>query len=213
VTHHHGLGQELAKLLKADLLNLAHSAGSNQLQINRLHEHVLNNQIDRNDLIYWQITQISRKNDRLQMDRFNEVEQIQKEHFSEKYHHYICQSNNIFDKKKRIDILSNSPLLETKDIDVDQDLETLLSTIILTSYFVPKIIVAFGWQKVMESWRAAIFKTKLKEHNINFLEETYLEYVIKNNLEMEDDMHPARSAGEIFSKKIIHPKLISLGWC
>ena len=220
LTHNYGLREELANLMNVDLLNLAHSAGSNLLQINRFHEAILNKQIDKTDVIYWQVTGCYRPYKRLQMNKFEEIDKIQKEQFTGHLHHYVCNSVNIFDKKNRIDLLSNSPVIKIEydvngepiDFDVNQELQKLLSTIILASHFTPRIIVVFGWENVMPNSTMRIFKKQLHEHQINYIDDPYLEYAIKNDLEMLDDNHPAAVSGEIFSKKIIYPKLVSLGW-
>jgi len=211
LTHNYGLTEELSNLLNVDLLNFAYTAGSNQLQINRFHEAILNKQIDKTDIVYWQVTSVIRGYDRLQMNRFEEIDKIQKEQFTGFLHHYICDSVNIFDKKNRIDLLSTSPV-NPIELDENQELQTLLSTIILASYFTPKIIVVFGWKNVMTRSQMDIFKKQLLEHRINYIDYPYLEYATTNSLEMLDDNHPAAVSGEIFSKKIIYPKLVSLGW-
>jgi hypothetical protein len=211
LTHNYGLADELANLMNMELLNLAHVAGSNQLQINRFHEVILNKKIDKTDVIYWQVTGMARSYSRLQMDRFKEIDKIQKEQFTGFFHHYVCDSVNIFDKKNRIDLLSNSPINPIV-LDVNQELQTLLSTIILASHFTHRIIVVFGWENVMSKYQMSIFKKQLLEHQINYIDESYLEYAIINGLEMMDDNHPAYVSGRIFSKKIIYPKLLSLGW-
>ena len=211
LTHNHGLTEELANLLNVDLLNLAQTAGANQLQINRFHEAILNKQIDKTDIVYWQVTSVIRGYDRLQMNRFEEIDKIQKEQFTGFLHHYICGSVNIFDKKNRIDLLSTSPV-NPKNLDENQELQTLLSTIILASYFTPKIIVVFGWKNVMTRSQMDIFKKQLLEHRINYIDYPYLEYATANGLEMLDNNHPAAVSGGIYSKKIIYPKLVSLGW-
>jgi hypothetical protein len=77
LTHNYGLTEELANLLNVDLLNLAYTAGSNQLQINRFHEAILNKQIDKTDIVYWQVTSVIRGYNRLQMNRFEEIDKTQ----------------------------------------------------------------------------------------------------------------------------------------
>ena len=211
LTAFEGVKEELARLINADLLNLAYPAGSNQLQINRLHEMVIDNQIDREDVVYWQITSIDRKYDRLPMSRFAEVSKIQQEQFADGYHHYVCGRENIFDKKSRIDLLNNTPI-ETKKIDIYQDLQMLLATIIMLSRMAPKTIIVIGWNNLMPVHHLTMFKNYLTDHHINFIDQSYLEYAVDRRLLMLDDMHPSKEAGQEYAKKVVHPKLISLGW-
>ena len=206
-----GVKEELATLINADLLNLSHSAGSNQLQVNRLHDLILNGQLDSTDIVYWQITSVFRKYERLQMNRFDEIDKIQKKQFVDPYHHYVCDSKNIFDNELRIDLLCNSPV-KIKEIDVNQDLQMLLATIIMLSHITPKIIIVFGWKNVMFDNQLDIFKNYLTNNHINFIDQLYLEYAIDNKLKMLNDMHPADSAGKQYAKEIVYPKLRSLGW-
>lgn len=211
LTHHPGVKDELANLTNTDLLNLAHSAGSNQLQVARLHETMLDKKISSTDIVYWQITGVDRKYARLQMDQFREVDKIQQEQFTEPFHHYVCTSKNIFDSKNRIDLLSNTPF-EINDIDVNQELQQLLVTIIMLSYVTPKIIIVFGWKNIMSPQQLHIFKNYLNRFNISYIDQEYLEYAVTNKLEMCDDMHPAQSAGQQYAKEIVYPKLKSLNW-
>jgi len=208
-----GFSQTLADLLGTELIDLSHPASSNQLQVNRLHELLLSEErIDSTDIVYWQITGARRKNARLQMNRFEEIDKVQQEQFTYPWHHYIINENvNIFDGKNRIDLLCCTPV-KTAELDADQDLQMLLANIILMSHVTPKIIIAFGWEKIMLPSQMAIFKKKLTEHNINFIEETYLEYAINNNLEMFDDGHPGAGAAGPYLKEVVQPKLVSLGW-
>ena len=212
LTNLFGFSQTLADLLNVELIDLSYPASSNQLQVNRLHELILSQQVDKEDIVYWQITGINRKNGRLQMDRFAEIDKIQKDQFTKPNHHYVINENiNIFDKKNRIDLLCNSPAAST-DVDSNQDLQMLLATIILMSHVTPKLIVTFGWKNIMLPTHMVAFKKQLTDHEINFIEETYLDYTVNNNLEMFDDGHPGSGAAGPYLKEVIQPKLVSLGW-
>lgn len=211
-----GVKEKLSSLIDADLVNLSQGAGSNQLQINRLHESFIRNDISANDIIYWQITSPYRHYARLRMNMFEEVDRIQKEKFvvaNGHYGHYVNNSKNVFDDLLRIDLLCNSPLINSVPInDPNQELQTLLANIIMTSKIVPKTLIVFGWTDMMSKKQFSIFKKFLTLHNINFVDTPYLEYVVNNQLGMQDDLHPTESAGRIFAEQVVYKKLIELQW-
>ena len=208
LTDRPGPKEELATLLDVELLNLAVRAGSNQLQVNRFHEAVLSNQINKDDIVYWQITQTGRRYDRLQPEKFGNIEKIKAE---SNLRHYICESKNIFDNQYRIDLLCNTPV-KVSNNDYNQSLQTLLATIIMASYISPKIIVVLGWNNVIQADSMVVFKDYLTSRGINFIDQPFLEYAVYNGLEMSDSMHPATSAGQQFAREVVYPKLTALGW-
>ena len=212
LTHHKGVKETLAKLLNLKLLDLAYGAGSNHLQISKLHDLLISNQIDKNDIIYWQVTAINRPYKRMPYVYLNKVTQIQNSKFAKSNCvHYVESIENIFDNNKRIDLLSNSPGL-TKGFDVEQHLQELLATMILLKSFCFKLIIVFGWKNVMPDTYFVRFKNILQEYKIDYIEQPYLEYAVNNKLEMLDDMHPAESAGKQYANEIIYPALKELGW-
>lgn len=216
VTHLPEVKEKLASLLNIKLLNLSQSAGSNELQINKLHELLIDNGIDKDDIIYWQITSSIRLSDRVQKNKANEVIKIQQQKFNgpeSRFYHCSFSKKNVFDDSHRIDLLCNSPMIdEESTIDVNQRLQTLLATIILLSKFIPKLLIVFGWKNIMTSSQYRIFKKYLTQFNIQYVDEFYVEYAILNKLEMQDDLHPAESAGAKFAEDVIYPKLITLKW-
>ena len=65
LTYDIGMKERLAELLAYDLISHAQTAGSNGLQINKFHEYVLENDVDKQDLVLWQITSPTRNHVRL----------------------------------------------------------------------------------------------------------------------------------------------------
>ena len=212
LTEHMGMKEELAELLKVKNVSLAQSAGSNGLQIARFQEHILHNTINNKDIVLWQVTSASRKFTRLypHSHTLDDVKQIQKNTFDKiDQYHYISNSFNVFDQLSRIDLLCNSP--GNKSTDVLEEMQTLLTHIILFSKIYPKLLVMFGWSKVLNQCQE-MFVQHLSKHNINYVEEFYLDWVIHNRLELFNDTHPAESAGREYAKKILYPRISSLGW-
>jgi hypothetical protein len=204
--------EELAELLEVNHISVAQSAGSNGLQIAKFHEYILQNAIDNKDIILWQITSASRKFTRLYPHPhiLEQVTEIQKNTFHEVgSYHYIKNSFNVFDNLSRIDLLCNSP--GNNPTDVSEEMQNLLTNIILFSKIYPKLLVMFGWSKVLEG-NQELFVQQLSKHDVNYVEEFYLDWVIHNRLDLYDDNHPAESAGREYAKKILYPKISRLGW-
>lgn len=211
LTHFVGLKEELAKLLNADLLNLSQASGSNHLQIMRFNELVVNDQIGKDDIIYWQITTPDRRHARLHMAMLPDAEQHQKIRFPTSIPHYICKSKNIFDKQMRIDLLSNSTMFtHSMNTDIAQDLQSLMACIIIAKQFTSKVIVTFGWENLMPLPYIKTFKDYLAKFDIKFIDQAYLEYAIHNNLEIDDTLHPVQSAGEQFAREVVYPEICKL---
>jgi hypothetical protein len=211
LTENGGVASTLSKLAGIKLLNVAHSAGSNQLQVLRMQELIVNDQIAADDIIYWQITGIYRTHLRLQLARLAEVEEIQKSEFSANgLHHYTPSEKNIFDKFNRIDLLANSPLVESSSTaDIDDSLQTLVACLISTKRAVANLTVVFGWDAIMDPYRSKIFKQYLAKFNINFVDQSFLEYAVHNRLGMTDSMHPDTAAGVQFATEIAYPSIVN----
>lgn len=219
LTHHYGMKEKVASKLNADLIDFAESAGSNQLQINKIQNYVINNSIDQDDIILWQITGTGRQYERLFPNKKNAdmVNKVQKEQFSFPSSHWVKAPANVFDGINRIDLLSHSPLAttmtSTEAYDENQNLETLLATIILLSAKCKNLLVVYGWESLFVTEKnKKIFNEHLSRHNIPVLSEPYLDWVIREKLTLSDDNHPSMESGQIFAEKVIIPKLKQLGW-
>jgi hypothetical protein len=207
-----GVNEHLSKLLNLENLDLSYPAGSNQLQVRRLFELFLNNQIEKDDIVYWQITGVYRNYLRLQLDSQQKVDDIQKNNFKDPYHHYTHSKNtNIFDQKNRIEILCNSPLVENT-FDENDELQNLLGTIILLKQYCKNVIVVFGWKEVMTTAQEKVFKKLLNDYNIDVVDEYFLEFSKDRSMPMMDDMHPSSEAGVLYAQEVIYKKIKNLGW-
>ena len=213
ITSRCGVKERLSKLLNLKNLDLSHSAGSNQLQVKRLFELFLNNQIEKDDTVCWQITSVYRNYLRLELDSQQQVEDIQKSSFKDSYHHHYTYSKNknIFDQKNRIEILCNSPLV-INEFDANDELQNLLGTIILLKQYCKKLMVVFGWKEVMSTDQEKIFKKLLNEYDIDYVDNYFLEFSKDKNMPMMDDRHPGLEAGALYAEEVIYKKIKNLGW-
>jgi hypothetical protein len=211
-----GVKEKLSELLGVTNYNLSEGAGSNQLQVNRFKELIIEDKINSDDIIYWQITMYDRRYDRLMIRDYSLIENVQSE-FENKYshpRHFTTKSENIFDKEVRFDLLSHSPVLYDKfyeDVDYNQELQNLLSTLIMAKKITKKIVVVFGWDGIIPEKYLPIFKSYLLKHKIDFIDDPYLTYVINNELPFFDDgLHPKKESGESFALNVVYPKLIEI---
>ena len=203
VTDLEGVKEELAQLLQLPLLNVAECASSNQLQLSKLSELIVHNQLNKDDIIYWQITSVERDYKCLALKHLSSVQPKQ----------YV-RSNfpNVFDKQHRLHLLCNSPLVIENDPDDLKQLEMLLSTLILLKQLCPKTIVIFGWESLAPAEHIEIFKQKLNQYNIEYVNEGYVDFAVRNQFPFEiDDMHPSKEAGQAFAN-VVFEKMKSIGW-
>jgi hypothetical protein len=214
-----GLKEKTAQLSNLNLVNLSESAGSNILQVHRLHEYILDNEISGDDIMLWQITGDVRNGLRLQASRNNveKVKQIQLTQFTPiSRYHYVDRSVNIFDREPRLDILCHSPILhEPTSIDLfdaNQQTQTLLATIILLHKIHSRLLVFFGWDGVLVNNNKQIFLSFLNKHSIPYIEQSYVNWVRQNNGEFHDNLHPTQESGELFAQHMIVKKFNELGW-
>jgi hypothetical protein len=206
--------RSLSKILKLDLLDLAVSGGSNPIQIHNLQGHLIDGDINSDDLIYWQVTSMFRKHDRLSLIKYAKEVADAQQHVE--WVHYHESKKNVFDNIPRFELLCFSPML--KDITYElpkvyDDLQELLATMILLKAKCPKMIVTFGWEKVLHCTGGELnrFKGLLTQHSIDYIDTCYLEYSVHNKLEFSDATHPAESAGKQYIQEIVYPKLLDLG--
>jgi hypothetical protein len=219
LTHNQGVKEKLAQLLGYELVNLSQSACGNGLQVNRFQEHVLQNKIDKNDIIIWQVTTPVRNAVRLFPNEKNyyEIKKLQDEEFTPKdRYHFVQDSFNAFDNISRLDMLCNSPWSKVYTLeyfDMLEQLQNVLSNIVLCSKIYPKTLVVFGWYEMMNEHEHNVFKNYLDMHNVNYIKEYYLDWVISKGLKMWDnDKHPDEEAGGEWSKQVLFPKLQELNW-
>jgi hypothetical protein len=211
LTHFKGIKEKISNLLNIEFINFAESAGSNQLQVNKFNELVLENEITNEDIIYWQITFMYRRYQRLMKHNLSKIEYMGKSDSNFLGPTFVMSKPNIFDNYERIDLLSTSAwhhkCIDESDVDHNQNLQTLLSTIILSKKITKKVLVVFGWDEVIDDEHLNIFKKYLVKNNIKYVDESYLTYIKKNNLEIMDSLHPTEKSAEFFAENVIYPLL------
>ena len=213
-----GIPEYLGKAINLEVIDLSESAGSNMLQIKRLHDSIAQNKVCKDDIAVWQITSDERAYESLPETRLNEVTLLDKSkqiplksrngELFQPYHH-VLSSKNIFNSKRRIDLLCNSKLLN-KTHSVEDDLQMFISTLVLAKNFFRKLFVYFGWDDVMDDKYKTIFLNCIDYHDINFINQSFLDWAIENKKEMGDDeAHPSCKTGKEFAETFIQPLVLA----
>lgn len=218
LTHQEGLKERLSSLTDLELLNVSESAGSNGLQIYRLEKLIIDQIIDPDDIIIWQITSDTRVPCRIMLSdalEKQEIIDIQSELDKSDEYHYVMSETNLFDDHQRVDLLCNSPLVgkRTLDHDVNQWNQSLLATMIMLRKMDVRLLVFLGWQDVFEDSVRETFLAMLESNDILHVKIPYVEYVRNNGNGFRDDgQHPSEESAAEFAEKIIFPKLQEAGW-
>jgi len=210
-----GWKELLCKKYDFKLVNSAMFAGSNNLQVRRIHSYIVNNQINKDDIIIWQITGQLRFSFSVNCDdewtrRLNDIE-IE----DENARYYIDAPINYFSNNIHKDVLSNHPLIKpaSEYFDFNQSMEELISTIILLNNTY-KILVIIGWEGALTeaSDNYDKFNNLLRNNNVPHLREAYLAWAIRCKQPLADDLHPTMEASKTYGETVLFPTLRKLGW-
>jgi len=209
-----GWKELLARKHGLQLVNSAMFAGSNDLQIRRIHSYIINNQIDKDDIIIWQLTSTQRSSfpvvDPTWIATLDDVEREDEDAV-----YYIDSPKNYFDGSVHKDVLSNHPLITkySSYYNAYSVLEDLLSTIILLNNTY-NILVIIGWEGALSedpnNYNNVL--RLLDGNNVPHLKESYLSWAIRTHQTLSDDFHPTMEASEIYGDIVLTPKLQELGW-
>lgn len=207
-----------------ELVNSGMYAGSNGLQVRRMHNYIVNNQIDTDDIIIWQVTSQMRAGFSLACDKswrtiLDNIPDRNPDPNWANCQYYIDAPANFFDGTQHVDVLSNHPLAEKASTyyDFAQSLEELLSMLILLNNNY-KVLVFVGWPGALDDtlMNFTKFIKELKNNNVPHMPESMMEYVINNDLELDENdpsgCHPSWDSSIEYAEKALYPKLQDLGW-
>lgn len=218
LTYDPGVKERLSELLGYNLISYAQMAGSNGLQINRFHERIFTSTIDTTDIVYWQITSPYRNAVRLYPypNIVSEIEKVQEEEFAPtNRYHFVKDSYNVFDKLPRYDMLCNSPWSNVghENFDLNDQLQNIVSNIVLCSKIYPKTLVVYGWKSMFNDAQLETINYFFDKHNVHVLDTFYLDWVVDKRLNMWDnDCHPDKEAGAKFAEEVVYPKMKELNF-
>jgi hypothetical protein len=213
LTHQAGWADYIAECTKLPLVNLAQSAGSNQIQQHRFREYALTDTIDSSDLIIWQITSTHRKHGRIKLDnewRLTLAKELYVPETLRGNNPTITKRNkNLFDNNKRIDFLCVSDNAVAPK-DEEQLIEDLLFHLVTAKKFSPNLLVIFGWDRVLPPQYLQKFKDFLVAFNIEYIEDTIVDWCEARQLTMAGTKHPTHRSYQIYGEQVIMPKINSM---
>lgn len=187
------------------IINLAIPASSNQLQMLRLQEYLINNDIEQEDIVIWQVTGTVRRH-----GRFKSTEEITKKGTTGSTYE---GSINYFDNQNRIDCLCHHPETFRMMIDEPEILQQLLFNFKVLKKFTNKLLVIRGWDGDIPENYLEKFYNFLDKNNISFIKESIMSHGTDNNYPLaEDKMHPSTETYFSFVDRKIIPTIKSLGW-
>lgn len=210
-THQVGWAAYVERCTELPLVNLSQSAGSNQIQQYRFQEYILRERIDGSELVIWQITSTQRKHSRIKTNMVWRIK-LGKELFDidstkKDYFPTITKKNkNLFDDEARIDFLSSTTQIPSPT-DEEQLIEDLLFHLVIAKKFFPNLLVIFGWDRVLPSKYMQKFKDMLTLFNIEYIEDSILEWCKKHHLPMAGTQHPTHRSYQEYGEKVIMPKI------
>ena len=211
LTHQHGWAKYIAESLKLPLVNLAQSAGSNQIQMKKIQEYIFANNITETDLVIWQITGTERrhKREKLTNELTQEIDKQSAQQQSDtRFYPTIMTDDfaNIFDQTPRVDFLCQNDDATTM-VDEEQFLEDLLFYILAIKKFTPNLIIFFGWNKSLPYEHFSKFKTLLRNNNITVIDEAITDWCLNSKLNFEPCLHPTIGASYWYAKENILPAI------
>lgn len=210
-----GMKETLSESLNFELVNLSQSAGSNGLQIRRLHSMLLSDDISSNDIVLWQITSLWRNPERIKVTPQVKEYLANSETLTAELYSFVISNDN-FDNMPRAEMLCNSKYVAQRDViarfDPEKELQTLLGTLSLLRASHKKLLVFFGWADATERYESRI-KDILQAKQIEFIAQPYVDWAIKNNgTFIYDGMHPDPATSKKFGSEVLMPVIKQLGW-
>lgn len=210
LTHQIGWADYVSACTQLPLVNLSQSAGGNQIQQHRFKEYLLAGNANIQDIVIWQITSTHRKHGRIKLNNSWRKKLAKELYVPFSSHPTITQKySNLFDGKKRIDFLCTSDCIEDPD-DEEQLIEDLLFYLVTAKQFFPKLLIVFGWQRVLPPPYMRKFKKLLNSFNIDYIDEPIANWCEKNKLGFKGSLHPTQLSYQIYGQKVIVPKLNEL---
>lgn len=218
-THgNHTWAKHLSSCLHYDLINIAESASSNELQVKLMQEFLLDNNINENDIIVWEIGISWRPQIRIKIDdNFQKIQRMDRLLNRKGLYHYISKSKNKFDEEYRIDLLDISPVRK-QFIDKDETnelyiLQELLFMCVMLRKMNIKLLVFRGREDFVtnEYWKD--IKQIFIEKDVKFVENSLGNWCADRELPfLADNMHPDENSQKKFSVEVLFSAIKKLNW-
>jgi len=200
--------QRVSDVTGLNCVNLAVPASSNQLQIQRFKEYVLDTGIQPDDIIIWEITGTERGYKRVKLNiaqkLINGVSQQGDTLFE-------SNRKNPFDDKVRYDYLCNHPDGFDPKLDQAQLLEDIIFFLTVAKQYTKNVIVLIGWKDAVPSEYYTNFISAINQRGLHYINSHILEHSKDNNLPLADTAHPEEVGYISYADNCVIPKLKELG--
>lgn len=200
----------LSKAHGLNITNLAVAAGSNEIQSFRLNNLLVNDQIDRDAILLWQITSPWRS---LRTFTAFDSKPYADNCVSDKnlIHDCFYENTGCFDEQSLL-LLSNHKYFENYNHNPPYNLHMTVCDIYKWSFLVKDIIVYLGWSFLDREEpinKSLEFLSKAKNITVIPKEQSILDVCKNNNWSLEDDSHPTRESSIKWAKQVLEPVLLS----
>lgn len=192
-----------------DILNLAVSAGSNQLQELRLQNCLIEGLVSFDTTLIWQLTNPTRY--------FEIVSPVDKSiplngvPFSGSFD-WIPDELSLFNTKTKVLLTNNKHFSNYRIPDMHGNLQNTIVNIYKWSFLVNRIVVFYGWNFGITDVNEEQIKRFLQTRpNIQVLplEDSILDWCKNKNLALADSNHPMEDSYREWGRQILLPYLIN----
>jgi len=193
--------QQLCQELGVKHCNLAVGAGNNRTQVLLLQHYLLSDEYSKDDTFFWEINSVSRYNTLLikdiQIGPINIVQAL-KDKSSDPIYHYQKQLPNVFDSD-RLSVMLCQPAnsLEREIVDpyglqniAEVVLQETVSHLVMLARAGHNVICTLGWESAVAEKDRPTLQHLLNKDTVQFIDNGMLDWCVKRNLPLRDDMHP-----------------------
>jgi hypothetical protein len=186
-----------------EIENLAVSAGSNLLQMHRLNNFLIDNQVGKNTTLLWQITSPHRGFEILPMVQ----EQFKNGIPYSEFFDWIPEKVNFY-KLEHVALLCNNDYVQNLNSNPYYNMQTLMCDIYKWSNIVERIIVYFGWNSMLplnQLQKSFDFIHKLKNVEVLNLESSIVDWCLNKKLQFDSSSHPTKDSYIQWGKEVLVP--------
>jgi hypothetical protein len=204
--------------LNIDYRNLAVSAGNNRTQVLLLQNYLLSDDYSRDDIFFWEINSVSRFNTvltpEIQIGPINMIQNL-KDKSTDPGYHYQISLPNVFDNNKlSVMLCQPTNALEHKIIDPyglqsieEVVLQETVSHIVSLARSRHNVICTLGWDWAVAEKDKPLLRHLLNKDKIQFIEDEMLDWCVRQNLPLADDMHPDQLSTLTWARTHLMPRL------
>jgi hypothetical protein len=199
--------RQLCQELNLGYHNLAVAAGNNRTQVLMLQHYLLSDEYSKDDIFFWEINSVSRYNTVLipdiQIGPINMIQNLKnkaaiKNNSVNKNYQYQKQLPNIFDLEKlSIMLCHEENTFERKIVDPynlqsieEVVLQEVVSHIVMLARVSHNVIYTLGWESAVAEKDKSTLQYLLNNDKVQFIDDSMLDWCVKQNLPLKDDMHP-----------------------